>query len=225
MTEMDGDIDAVRDWVQRAVIGHDLCPFAAGATAGTRYRSVEGDDAAVLGAFLDEALALHERREERPQTTLLVLSTPRDFDAFWELVGGADALLDRVGLRGRLQLAHFHPDYRFDGLDPDDPANWTNRAPRPVLHLLREQDVDVAVQRHPDPEGIPARNIRRLRDLGDPRAALWSDVGDGGRAQHRADARANAEEDHARDDHPGGVRQADQVDRGQEQEGNGETDR
>lgn len=217
---MDGDIEAVRRWVERAVIGHDLCPFAAGSRAGTRYLAIPGDDAAVLGAFLDASLALDERPETRPQTTLLVLTEPRSFEAFWSLVGAADALLDRIGLRGRIQIAHFHPDYRFDGVDADDPANWSNRAPRAVLHLLRERDVSVATERHPDPAAIPERNVDHLRSLPDPRAALW-----GLDAEHGAEAAADAERDHGGDDHPGGVGQADEVDDRDEPEDAGEAQR
>ena len=89
-----------------------------------------------------------------------------DFEEFLDLLDLADAALDQAGLRGVLQLASFHPHYVFAGASAGDPANYTNRSPYPMLHLIREAGLDAALETYPDPEGIPERNIRTLRNLG-----------------------------------------------------------
>src|SRR5690606_38044548 len=78
----------------------------------------------------------------------------------------ADAAVDALGLEGEIQVASFHPDYRFAGTDPDDPGNLTNRSPYPMLHLLREESVERAVEAFPDPDAIVDRNIATLEKLG-----------------------------------------------------------
>jgi uncharacterized protein len=99
-------------------------------------------------------------------TTLLVLPQhASDFDDFLDLVAASEDLLAQAGLTDNIQVAHFHPDYVFASVAADDPANGTNRAPWPTLHLLRVADVALAIETHPDAEGIPERNIALLRRL------------------------------------------------------------
>ena len=83
-----------------------------------------------------------------------------------ELLAVADALFEELDFDGILQLASFHPDYQFEGTTIDDVSNWTNRAPLPILHLLKEDSVTRAVDSFPDPDSIPARNIEKLQQLG-----------------------------------------------------------
>jgi hypothetical protein len=93
-----------------------------------------------------------------------------DFETYLDAVAAAEDALSDAGADGVLQIATFHPDYRFEGAEEDDVASFTNRAPYPIMHLLRESEMSDAVDHHPDPEGIPARNVARLRALG--RAAI-----------------------------------------------------
>jgi hypothetical protein len=101
------------------------------------------------------------------ETTLLVLTEGlEDFDDYLDLLEIAEALLADRGYEGTFQLASFHPDYVFADAEPDDPANFTNRSPYPMWHLLREAGLERALEHHPDPEGIPARNVEAMRELG-----------------------------------------------------------
>ena len=161
---------ATRHWIETVVVGLGLCPFARDALARDLVRVVVVDTidvGAALQRLADVAAELLADGEAPDGTALLVLPDGfADFDDYLDLVALAEALLEDLEHVGELQIASFHPDYRFAGAAPDDAANWTNRAPYPVLQLLREDSVGRAVARHPDPEGIPARNIERLRALG-----------------------------------------------------------
>ena len=162
-------IRATRHWVETIVIGLDLCPFARSALQRDRVEFEVIDTISVRDAlqqFADAASVL-AAAEQADSTVLLILPDGFvDFDDYLDLLGLAEALLDDLGYAGSLQIASFHPDYRFAETPTDDAANWTNRAPYPVLQLLREDSVTRAVDNHADPEGIPARNIERLRSLG-----------------------------------------------------------
>lgn len=171
--------DRVVRWVDEAVIGLDLCPFASSVRRSGELRVlVHGSpsESEAVHAVLGEARSLLEGREDGATTTLVVLPrTAQSFEAFLDLVATVEAALSQAGADGLLQVATFHPDYRFEGAAQSDPANFTNRAPHPIVHLLRESDVSQAVEGHPDPHGIPEANVARLRGLG--RAALearWS---------------------------------------------------
>lgn len=161
-------IAAIEHWLDVMVIGQNLCPFANAARRRGQIRIVEADSTraeVVLQQLADEAHFLADADEER--TTLLVLPQGFEvFDDYLDLLALADALLEDLGFEGVLQIASFHPDYQFDGCDIDDVSNWTNRAPFPILHLLQEESVARAVDQHPDPDGIPQRNIERLESLG-----------------------------------------------------------
>ena len=106
-----------------------------------------------------------------------------DFDDYLDFLAVAEALLVEQGYEGTYQLASFHPDYCFDGAEQDDPANFTNRSPWPMLHLLREAGLEQALAHYPEPEAIPERNIERMGQLGSERlsaelAALRGQVPD-----------------------------------------------
>ena len=161
-------LEASRAWVERVVVGLGLCPFASQPLMEERVRfalceSVEPQD--VLQALAEEIAWLDAA--EGPQTTLLVLARGMtSFDRFLDLVGAAEALVEALDKSQVYQLAHFHPNYCFEGVEPDDAVNLTNRSPFPMLHLLRCTDVAAAIDEHPDTDQIPIRNVERLRVVG-----------------------------------------------------------
>lgn len=176
-----GEVEAaLRAWVQSWVVGHGLCPFAAPVLSAdaVRVRVVAcpparvpaDDDASIdvaLDAVLEEAVALLEVPAAQPATTLVACAPAASvsFEALMTLVGRAEAALQAAGADAHVQLAHFHPAYVFDGASPDDPANATNRAPYPTVHLLRSADVEAAIASHPDAAGVGERNAARMRAL------------------------------------------------------------
>lgn len=167
------EADAVREtreWVERIVVGLELCAFAAEPLRAGRVRiavSEAADPQALAADLVDELLRLDRTPADQLETTLLVHPRAlRDFAAYNDFLDVCDWLLERLDLVGTLQIASFHPDYRYAGAADDDVANATNRSPHPMLHLLREASVERAVRSHPAPEAIPRRNARRLRALG-----------------------------------------------------------
>ncbi len=163
-------IAATRTWLERAVIGLNLCPFAKAVYNRGQVRFVLSDasDAqALLGQLGEELLLLRDTPAGTIDTTVLVHpQVLRDFLDYNDFLDEADALLEALALDGVIQVASFHPDYRFAGSAPDDIENCTNRAPFPTLHLLREDSVARAVAAFPDPDAIVGRNIETLRKLG-----------------------------------------------------------
>jgi hypothetical protein len=166
----DDIIAATREWIERAVIGLNLCPFAKSVYAGNLVRLVvsEARTADALLADLEHELrALARTTPEDVETTVLihphVLRSFLDYNDFLDV---ADAAIDRLGLTGVVQTASFHPEYQFAGTAPDDVTNYTNRSPYPMLHLLREESVERAVDGYPGVEQIPERNIETMRRLG-----------------------------------------------------------
>jgi hypothetical protein len=157
-------------WLERAVIGLNLCPFAKAVQAKGQVRWVLSDAStpeALLAQLGEELLHLRDTPAATTDTTLIV--HPRvlgDFLDYNDFLDSADALVESLELDGVLQVASFHPDYQFAGSAPDDVENFTNRAPYPTLHLLREDSVSRAVEAFPDPDAIVERNIATLRALG-----------------------------------------------------------
>ena len=169
-----------RRWLERAVIGLNLCPFAKAphAKGQIHYAVCEGDDRqALLTMLRAELQALADASPDERETTLLI--APRGFDDFLDfndLLDEADAVVTALDLDGTLQVAPFHPRFQFAGTDEDDITNATNRAPYPTLHLIREESIDRAVEAFPDAEAIFEGNIAKLEKLG---AEGWAalDVG------------------------------------------------
>ncbi|MCE7033057.1 DUF1415 domain-containing protein [Lysobacter sp. GX 14042] len=174
-------IAATRRWLERAVIGLNLCPFAKAVHVKDQVRFVlsEADTPdALLQELADELAWLADTDPAVVDTTLLI--HPRvlgDFGDYNDFLDQADAAIDALGLEGEIQVASFHPDYRFAGTAADDPGNLTNRSPHPMLHLLREESIDRAVAAYPDPEVIVERNIATMERLGQAgyRALLAAD--------------------------------------------------
>lgn len=160
-----------RAWVERAVIGLNLCPFARAPFAKGRVRIVEtaaSDTPALLARLEEELQRLAAGDPAAVETTLLVHPhVLSDFADYNDFLDEADTTVAALGLEGVIQVASFHPDYCFAGSTPDDIANATNRSPYPMLHLLRESSIDEAVEAMPDTESICAANIETMRSLGE----------------------------------------------------------
>ncbi len=167
-----------RHWLEKAVIGLNLCPFAKAVYVKNQVRLVvsharHADD---LLEELDRELdLLVATPAEEIDTTLLIHATLfDDFLDFNDFLEVAEGVVDEHGLEGVVQLASFHPKFQFDGTEPDDIGNYTNRAPFAMLHLLREDSVERAVEAFPEADAIFERNIQTLQKLG---VAGWRDLG------------------------------------------------
>ncbi|RDY67813.1 DUF1415 domain-containing protein [Lysobacter soli] len=163
-------IAQTRRWLERAVIGLNLCPFAKAVYVKQQVRFVLSE-ATTTEALLDELTAelslLSQTDAQAVDTTLLVHPhVLTDFLDYNDFLDRADAAVAALGLEGEIQVASFHPQYQFAGTYPDEMGNFTNRAPFPTLHLLREASIDRAVAAFPDPDVIVERNIATLEELG-----------------------------------------------------------
>lgn len=162
-------------WLQRAVIGLNLCPYARSVQQRNQIRFVAtaASGAEELLAELAQELTLLDQADpEQHETTLLI--HPRafsDFLDFNDFLGEAEAAIAALDLEGELQVASFHPHYQFAGTASDDIGNYTNRSPWPTLHLLREESIERALAHGADAEAIVSANIKRLQQLG---LAGWS---------------------------------------------------
>jgi len=175
-----------RRWLEVAVIGLNLCPFAKAVHVRKQIHYdiyIPREEEGLLDALLDAARNLVSHEPSERETTLLIApNTLADFLDFNHFTSHAERRLARAGFEGQLQLASFHPHYEFAGTQADDITNATNRSPYPTLHLLREESVGRAVDAFPDAEAIFGRNIQTLEALG---TAGWNalDVGPGGAAR------------------------------------------
>ena len=178
--DTDAVVAATVRWVEKAVIGLDLCPFARGVHTGgrIRYAVTAATTAEELVEVLVEELDLLAAEADGAdafETTLLI--HPRvlgDFLDYNDFLDVADAAVEQLGLAGEVQVASFHPRYQFAGTAPDDIDNFTNRSPYPTLHLLRESSIERAVAAYPDTDRIFEKNIETLRRLG---RAGWDQLG------------------------------------------------
>ncbi|VCU70358.1 hypothetical protein PIGHUM_02430 [Pigmentiphaga humi] len=163
-------IDATKAWLEKAVIGLNLCPFAKAVHIKDQIAYVVSDarDPGTLLEHLAQSLrTLAEADPERIDTLLLIHPWALDdFYLYNDFLDEADAAVEALGLLGEIQVASFHPDYQFADTEPDDVENYSNRSPYPTLHLLREASVDRAVEAFPEAEQIYERNIETLRALG-----------------------------------------------------------
>ncbi|WCM92399.1 DUF1415 domain-containing protein [Acidovorax sp. NCPPB 2350] len=173
-------IDDMVRWLERAVIGLNLCPFAKAVHVKGQIHYVVSEATDGRGLLEDlqrELEALAEASPERRDTTLLMApDCMEDFLDFNDFLGLADDLVEAMDLGGILQVASFHPRFQFADTEVDDMGNATNRAPYPTLHLLREESIDRAVEAFPEAEAIFEKNIEVLEALG---AEGWAalDVG------------------------------------------------
>lgn len=170
MTPHDRVISDTQAWLERAVIGLNLCPFAKSVhvkgqvhycvSRATTAQELEDD----LRAELQALVALDAK--VRDTTLLMAPDCMHDFLDFNDFLALADRALVDLDLDGVLQIASLHPDYQFAGTRADDITNYTNRSPYPTLHLLREDSIDRAVAVFPDPESIFEVNMRTMEKLG-----------------------------------------------------------
>ena len=173
-------IEDTRRWLERAVIGLNLCPFAKAVHVKQQIHYA-----------LSQAQGVNELRDElvtqlrelvnlnadvRETTLLIVPTVLRDFLDFNDFLAQAEEVLMALDLEGVIQIASFHPNYQFAGTRADDITNFTNRSPYPTLHLIREASIDRAVDAFPDPGAIFETNMQTLENLG---PAGWAalDVG------------------------------------------------
>lgn len=175
-----------RHWLERAVIGLNLCPFAKAVhVKGQIHYAVSKapDTQNLLDALKYELKSLVALDSSARDTTLLIaIGCLHEFLDFNDFLGQAEGVLSELDLEGVIQIASFHPQFQFAGTAPDDITNFTNRAPYPILHLLREDSIDRAVEVFARAEDIFEKNMRTLTDLGqDGWAAL--DVGPHGKIE------------------------------------------
>jgi hypothetical protein len=180
LIDTDEIIAMTRRWLERSVIGLNLCPFAAGPYRDGRVHfcvSEQRTASGLLEELRSELVDLHAADPLHRETTLLihpgVLTDFVEYNGFLEV---CEATVDDLGLEGELQVASFHPHYQFADTQPEDIENFTNRSPYPMLHLLREASVECAIAAVGDTEEIYRRNIRTLRELGHSGwQRLWRD--------------------------------------------------
>ena len=171
-------IAATREWLEKAVIGLNLCPFAKAVYVKNQVRFVVSSAPHLDGLLEDldrELDFLAAADPEEIDTTLLIhLTLLPDFLDFNDFMQLAEAAVEEHELEGIIQIASFHPQFQFEGTEPDDMGNYTNRAPFPILHLLREASIERAVEAFPEAETIYERNIDTLKALGHAGwQALW----------------------------------------------------
>ena len=165
-------IQQTQNWVSDVIVGFNFCPFAKKEVVNNTIYYADCQATQLEDAIVEMlALADKMKADEKIETCLQVFSAGfSDFNDFLDLIDLANAMLASSGLEGFIQLANFHPDYVFADSTEDDPANYTNRAPFPTLHLIREESMARVLAVHPDPEGIPETNISLAREKGQ---AFW----------------------------------------------------
>ena len=161
-------IACTRLWVSEFVIAHNICPFAKHEfeKGSIHYKVIsENKLEDQLQALI---LACIELDADLSKETSLIIypNGLNNFENYLDFLEIATALLQKQHYEGVYQLASFHPDYCFEGIDKDDASNFTNRSPYPMLHLLRESSLEKAITSYPNPEKIPQRNIEYTRELG-----------------------------------------------------------
>jgi hypothetical protein len=157
-------------WVEKMVIGLNLCPFAKAPfrKGRIRFSLFPGNEVeALMQFFLKELDFLDKTPEEEVETTLIIHPhVLNDFGEYLDVIPLLESLIQSCGLEGIIQLASFHPDYQFAGTEKEAAQNYTNRSPFPMLHLIREDSISRAVDSHPDIDSIPVQNIKKLEEMG-----------------------------------------------------------
>ena len=161
-------IAQTKKWLETVIIAHNYCPFAKREfdKGSVRYHIIhETEFNSLLQSVIQECIYLDQNPDT--ETTLIILpSNLNDFNSFLDCLVLAEDLLLSQGYEGVYQIASFHPDYYFQGSELDDPANYTNRSPYPMFHLIREASVEMAIKNHPDADAIPERNVEYAREQG-----------------------------------------------------------
>ena len=161
-------IEQTKKWINTVIIAHNYCPFAKREIekGSVRYSIVhETEFNSLLKDIMQECVWLDQNADT--ETTLIIFpSNLNDFNSFLDCLVLAEDLLIAQGYEGVYQIASFHPSYCFQGADQNDPANFTNRSPYPMFHLIRESSVEAAIEKHPDVDSIPERNVEYARQQG-----------------------------------------------------------
>ncbi|GDY24754.1 DUF1415 domain-containing protein [Agarivorans sp. Toyoura001] len=156
-----------KQWVKSFVVEYNICPFAKRELerGSIRYAVNGSDDVEnLLQQLIAECQLLDEQADI--ETTMFIVPALQDFHDYLDMLNWAEQLVSKQGYDGVYQLASFHPDYCFAGEPANEPSNYTNRSPYATLHLIREKTISRLTKLHPDPEGIPDRNIQVTEDLG-----------------------------------------------------------
>lgn len=161
-------IAQTKKWIEDVVIACNFCPFAAREVKrNTVHYVVEPsiDIAACLHTFINECIRMDE--DAATETCFIIYPLAfKNFDDYLDFVSLAEALIEREGYEGIYQVASFHPQYCFEDADENDAANYTNRSVYPMLHILREESIEAALDHYADPEEIPERNMKFAREKG-----------------------------------------------------------
>jgi len=168
MSDINLIIKQTQNWLENVIIKHSICPFAKREfdKQSIHYKVIERTD---LQSQLEQLVLQCEilDRDAKRETTLLIFPKGlNDFEDYLDVLEIATELLHKQGYEGIYQLASFHPHYLFEGAAIDDPSNYTNRSPHPMLHILREASVEKSLISYPNPENIPERNIQLTEKLG-----------------------------------------------------------
>ena len=159
---------ATQNWIEKIVIGLNFCPFAAKPfkEKTIHYRVEESSTLqTALQALVRECIRLEE--DNNVETSFIIFPNNfLDFEDYLTLVSLSEQLLEKEGYEGICQVASFHPAYLFAGSNDADPANYTNRSPFPMLHLLREVSIGLAIKKQVNDFSIPEKNIAKAKELG-----------------------------------------------------------
>jgi len=164
------EIIKTKNWIEKMVIAHKLCPFAQLPFEKNKisYRvSKELNTENQIMDFWKELIFLENSGSEKLSNSLVVYSDPEmNFDKYLDLYFLAEQLLISENKDGDFQLASFHPEYQFDGTEKNDVTNFTNRSPFPMIHILRINEVEMAIENHPNIDEVPENNERKMNELG-----------------------------------------------------------
>ncbi len=163
-------IQATVKWLEQWVIGLNLCPFARYPYAQGKVRIVSihsTDEDNIFREVLGELDTLYQQSADEIETTLVVVENGlQSFNEYLGMLGLLESVLPQTGLEGVIQVASFHPQYCFDGVDENDVSNFTNRSPYPLFHLIREASLTRALESYPDVQSIPQTNIELMQSMG-----------------------------------------------------------
>lgn len=161
-------IGKIKHWLEEIIIGLNFCPFAKKEFVNNTidYHLVTASKLKqVASEVVGKCQYLHEHPEV--ETTLVILE--RGYESFYrylEAVELAQIALEDNGFEGEFQLASMHPEYCFEGDDFDDAANYTNRSPVPLIHIIREKSMERVLSVYKKPEAIPENNMALAREKG-----------------------------------------------------------
>ncbi|PCJ48666.1 MAG: hypothetical protein COA74_08125 [Gammaproteobacteria bacterium] len=156
------------NWINRFIISHNICPFAEQVVVTNRIEISVIDNKKIEDCLIQliEKLVKLAANDSIETALLIFPEAVKDFDDYLEFLAIANQLIEDQGFTQEFQLASFHPDYCFEGEEKNDPANFTNRSPWPMLHLIRQSSIDKGLKFYEHPEQIPDNNIKLTRELG-----------------------------------------------------------